>query len=165
MKIISKIKDIIGDIRYNLARLIPRRIKWFIQRGRNGWAECDTWNLDTYICEVLSGLISHMRDNLTGYPAGLALIKEVPCKEEEYKSEINQWKKILDEMIWAFEFMENIADSRAPYCIDKKGNIDYKMIIKSAECIGTEKVPPKEDYERYIKAMRLFSVCLPYMWD
>ena len=30
-----------------------KEIKWFIQRGKRGYAECDWWNLDSYISKVM----------------------------------------------------------------------------------------------------------------
>ncbi len=34
-------------------RLKINEIKWFIQRGKRGYADCDWWSLDTYICQVM----------------------------------------------------------------------------------------------------------------
>ena len=31
-----------------------RSIKWFIQRGRRGWADCDAWGFDTYLARVIA---------------------------------------------------------------------------------------------------------------
>lgn len=33
-------------------RNIPREIKWFVQRGKHGIADCDWWSLDTYITDI-----------------------------------------------------------------------------------------------------------------
>lgn len=30
-----------------------KEIKWFIQRGKRGWADCDWWNLDNYISKIM----------------------------------------------------------------------------------------------------------------
>lgn len=44
------------------------RLRWFIQRGRRGWAENDTWSLDSYICTVLSGALIRLADRNFAYP-------------------------------------------------------------------------------------------------
>lgn len=43
--------------------------KWFIQRGRRGYADCDLWSLDHYLAELISKSIIHLRDIGHGYPA------------------------------------------------------------------------------------------------
>lgn len=30
-----------------------RKIVWFFQRGKRGWADCDWWSLDDYISQVM----------------------------------------------------------------------------------------------------------------
>ena len=32
-----------------------KEIKWFIQRGKRGYADCDWWNLDSHICKIVIG--------------------------------------------------------------------------------------------------------------
>lgn len=34
-----------------------RKAVWFVQRGRRGWAECDTWSVDSYVARVLSEML------------------------------------------------------------------------------------------------------------
>lgn len=44
-----------GIIRHDLdPRVASRRVRWFIQRGRRGWADCDAWSLDCYIARILA---------------------------------------------------------------------------------------------------------------
>jgi len=30
-----------------------RKIKWFIQRGKRGWADCDAWDFNTYVAGII----------------------------------------------------------------------------------------------------------------
>lgn len=54
--------------------LNPRRryraIKWFIQRGRRGWADCDTWDLDTYLARVIAESVDRLRQYTVSMPVG-----------------------------------------------------------------------------------------------
>lgn len=34
-----------------------RKAVWFVQRGRRGWAECDTWSVDSYVAKVLAEML------------------------------------------------------------------------------------------------------------
>lgn len=47
---------------------IPRKIKWFYQRGKRGYADCDLWNFDTYLEKVLSKGLRDFARNSSGYP-------------------------------------------------------------------------------------------------
>lgn len=45
-----------------------RKIKWFIQRGKRGYADCDLWNLDTYLEGVMSKGLRGLAKMTSGYP-------------------------------------------------------------------------------------------------
>lgn len=49
-------------------RYYAKRVKWFIQRGRRGWADCDTWDLDHYLAVVMAGSLEYLSDFSLGYP-------------------------------------------------------------------------------------------------
>ena len=51
---------------YNWLIDLPRNIKWFIQRGRRGYADCDTWNLDVHLAEVIVGALSELKEYYHG---------------------------------------------------------------------------------------------------
>lgn len=48
-----------------------RKIKSFIQRGRRGWADEDTWDLDCYLAKVISETTKHLAKNTNSYPTDL----------------------------------------------------------------------------------------------
>lgn len=48
-----------------------RQIKWFIQRGKRGYADGDVWNFDSYLSSVIIGGLKDLRKNTHGYPSGL----------------------------------------------------------------------------------------------
>lgn len=43
-------------------------LKAFWQRGRRGWADRDTWNLDHYISGILAGSLLHLVNTTHGNP-------------------------------------------------------------------------------------------------
>lgn len=47
---------------------LSRKIKKFIQRGRRGWSDEDTWDFDSYLSEVISGGCKHLANNTHSYP-------------------------------------------------------------------------------------------------
>lgn len=48
---------------------IQREIKYFIQRGRRGYSDRDTWSFDHYLARVISGGTRHLAKHLSGYPS------------------------------------------------------------------------------------------------
>ena len=72
-----------------------KEIKWFIQRGKRGWADCDTWNFDTYIARVIKEGTEYLLEHQHGYPSGLTDKK---------------WREILKEIVWAFDYLCAEAD-------------------------------------------------------
>ena len=47
------------------------RTKWFIQRGRRGYADCDVWGLDNYLAGWMPGALRKLEDNKLGHPIGM----------------------------------------------------------------------------------------------
>jgi hypothetical protein len=81
---------------------VPRRtwreIRWFAQRGRRGWAACDLWSMDSYICQLLGEMATRMRETAHGHPCNPngdqascgGLPGNDPCSCEQ------DWNDILD---------------------------------------------------------------------
>lgn len=51
----------------NISR-IPLGIKWSWQRIVRGYADCDTWNFDNYLSEVIVGGLRHLANYAHSYP-------------------------------------------------------------------------------------------------
>lgn len=86
--------------------------KSFIQRGKRGYADCDVWNFDNYLRDVLIGGLKHLADNTISYPG----IKpfETP----------NKWKKYL---IKTSRTLQDVNEYENEGFLDDK---DYKKLIK-----------------------------------
>lgn len=74
---------------------IIREIKWFFQRGKKGWADCDSWELRSHFSRMM---IKALRDIQGGYG----------CPHEFYNSkntnnECQGWHDTLEEMAQGFE--------------------------------------------------------------
>ncbi len=50
---------------------LHKNIIYFFQRGFRGWADCDTWSLDTYLDKVIRDSVEYLRVNKHGYPMDL----------------------------------------------------------------------------------------------
>ena len=73
-----------------------KRVRWFIQRGRRGYADCDWWEMDSYLTRIILPMLKRLRNESMGYPGyGQASTPE-------------KWKSLLDEMIECFEIAQRI---------------------------------------------------------
>jgi hypothetical protein len=72
-------------------------VKYFVQRGLRGWANCDTWSLYDYLNEVLPEAIGHLKYHTHSIPMSIT--------EEE-------WNKILTEIQVGFFASRSIADAK-----------------------------------------------------
>lgn len=99
------------DLPYHL-----RKVKWYFQRANRGWADCDTWGLDSYICEVLVPALEHLKKWKHGYPVPPDAVFTDDCQnatDEEYARWQQEWDARLDEMIAGFRAaaaMQDIPD-------------------------------------------------------
>ena len=82
------------DLYYAIKRFViydilyfPRKVKWFIERGKNGFAENDVWGFDQYLAKVIFGGMKQLQKNMQGAPTGLSE---------------KQWSKILDKIQLGF---------------------------------------------------------------
>jgi len=49
-----------------------REVKWFIQRGCRGYADCDVWSLDGYLLRVIPSALDQLRKECHGHPCDLS---------------------------------------------------------------------------------------------
>jgi hypothetical protein len=73
----------------------PYQVKWFIQRGKRGWADCDVWSVDYYLTPIIIGMLKKLKETTHGYPYGLTEKK---------------WDKTLDKMVAGFEAAQRVLD-------------------------------------------------------
>lgn len=48
-----------------------RNMKWVAQRGLRGYADCDVWSLDSYLCGWLPGALEQLIGKKHGHPIGM----------------------------------------------------------------------------------------------
>lgn len=76
---------------------IYRQIKWFIQRGLYGYADCDWWGLSWYLSQWMPSALRKYRRGI-GYPGY--------GRANTHK----KWVEITEKMAKAFEAQNKLAD-------------------------------------------------------
>ena len=74
----------------------PRSVKWFMQRGYRGWADCDVWDMDEYLADVICEMLVRFRSSYTGCPSDLAVT------DKDGKNNCDSWGLEIDKMIEGF---------------------------------------------------------------
>lgn len=84
--------DFIGN-----PKILYRRTKYFIQRGRRGYDETSHWNVDNYIAKILSGLLYDLANNLHGCPGYGRYVIEEPTSKNDWcgKFDFDRWESDL----------------------------------------------------------------------
>ena len=67
-------------------RLFFRRYKWAYQRAKRGYADCDIWDMDSWLLTLFHDSLNHLADNHCGWPGN-----------EDFPEDEN-WTKYLKEM-------------------------------------------------------------------
>jgi hypothetical protein len=70
-----------------------REVRWFIHRGRHGWARPDWWSFDDYICRLIGECLTEFRDKGHSYPGDGVKGGETP---EEWHETLT---KIIDPLL------------------------------------------------------------------
>jgi len=127
-----------------------KEIQWFIQRGRRGWADCDIWSFDDYLCGII--------------PQGLRKLKNgVGCPSEFYdkkakNNECHLWDQTLEEMAQGFEAAAFLKTSGFRKMVPSKERPGYYIWETDEEAMKNATVKMK-------KGLQLFAKHFLSLWD
>lgn len=76
-----------------MIRGIYNKIKWFIQRGKRGWSDCDVWNTDMYLSRIISEMVRELKKS-----------NGIPCGSTRKK-----WNKVLEDIEGRFNILYAIT--------------------------------------------------------
>ena len=126
---------------------IFRDIKWFIQRGKRGYANCDYWNFFDYLTDIIIAGLKDLKQHQFG------------CSSELYDknrkdNECWKWEELLQEMIDGFEASKIL--NRPYFWKETKGGQTLEKIDWKKNKLLTKK---------FQRGMELFSKYYLNLWD
>ena len=92
-----------------------RAVKYFCQRGYRGYADCDHWAMDSYLEQVMIGLLTDLKKYAHGFPDSLSehdpQSRAIVDSEriEDYPGFI-KWQAILSEIIEGLEASQELKN-------------------------------------------------------
>lgn len=127
----------------NKIKTFPKEIYWHWQRAFRGWADCDVWNMNSYLARIIVPMLEHMKKNHCGVPS--EFLKEKDLKIEEASKE---WESTLDLMIEGFKTYEELQES----CFERLSPDDLEKRILKLE-------------EKHLKGMMFFVKYFNNLWN
>ena len=128
-----------------------KQIKFFIQRGWRGWAECDWWEMHYYLTKITLSMLKELKKNSHGYPG---------CKNASTSEE---WDMRLDEMVEAFEAAKRVSED------------EYYKEVSGDSLEAIRDATPKEirkwgklnwaDQKLFKKKIKVFNDWFFNLWD
>ena len=123
---------------------IPREIKYFIQRGRRGYADCDCWGIDSYLIKIVPLMLRQMGKYQSGCPFDF-------FDKENKNNECARWRAELEKMAIGFEAAGHLS------------NVDYLESGKEDWINNEEK--KKEWDEQWETGIESFKKNFFGLWD
>ena len=115
-------------------RMFFRSIKYAYQRITRGWADCDTWDLDSYYLDLFHDTLTYLAEHHMGYPGNdefdtdekwTAYLKEMAQKFYQ-ANESNEYYDTPEADKW----WEWIQQHPATWKKEKVGNIELSRHIR-----------------------------------
>lgn len=122
------------------------------QRVTRGWADCDVWSIDSWLCGVIPPAVDKLRTNDFGYPSGL---------------EPEQWTQILTEIADGFRAGKLIGEVPEEFITLSETEIDDLFgrgpkPIYDWDGIGAYQAEQRKKFEH---GMDLFKQYFFNLWD
>lgn len=148
---------------YFRLRTYTKPFKYGYQRMTRGWADCDTWNLDDHLADILPEMLKHLRDNTNGYPS--ELMRE---NDPEGSLGFADWKSILTLMALGFEAAGKAKETPEEFITEltTSTGISAQLGLNDRQydwpSIGKYQA---EQMKTFRKGMKLFTKHFFSLWD
>ncbi len=146
------------DLKYVPYRLNSARrdlilsIKSFIQRGKRGYSNSDTWCLCYYLSDTIAKSVRHLKEHNNGYPNGLTEGK---------------WTDILNIIADAFEFSRRCSDGELYLIRNERKRKQWQKTLDKVnkECDCRDRCMTEKEIQLYDKGWELFKKYFHNLWD
>lgn len=159
-------EKILSWIGFYKVKYFLREFWWWIERQdqkiRLGFAEREGFDFYSYHAKYCIPRLKYMRDHIHGCPGDFV-------KNDDVDKGCEEWKKVLDKIIWSFEHCCDQPDLVYPKDYDeRKIQRKYEDGSVSYEDIDQRK-PSFEEYDKHYKRVQegldLFAKYYLNLWD
>lgn len=127
---------------YRSLKEFPYCIKYFIQRGKQGWSDKDAWSIDYWLVNSLIPMLEILRTNKQGVPSSMYRAKDGvdidknPTDEADVLAE-QRWDNVLGEILYGLKCAKKLQDMDYDYEDQELGIKLTKSSQRSFKLIGT----------------------------
>lgn len=130
---------------------IFKEIKWFVQRGRRGYSDADTWDFDSYLNNMIPCALRRLKNKHMGCPSEF-------YDASKLNDECHKWSAALEKMARGFESAEFIKNARYHKWVDAKDKPGFKTLETDLDALNNA----KKDMEI---GLALFAENYLNLWD
>jgi hypothetical protein len=155
-----------------------QNVRAFIQRGRRGWADSDTWNLDSYLVRWLPDALRYLKQHTHGIPNEMFeeselerhAAGEMATKEEVARAEA-RWNATLDKMIEGFEAYARAAkftyeEELGPFPVQRPDDMTHEAWDATSKAHFERcRELARRDLARFKEGMALLSEHFGSLWN
>lgn len=152
-------------------------VKYFIQRGSRGWADRDTWSLDSYLANVLSYSLCYLKEHKHGTPMSVFPTEPEYIDEtgnptdEAYEIATARWDEVMNKMIAGFEAHQRLDDGvyekeLGPYPLHRPAgmNVETWKKVKDDHFVAIRALEA-QDQTILEEGLALFARHFQNLWD
>ena len=165
---------------YLRPRLYIGVVKNVYQRVTRGWADCDTWSLDSHLAEIIPEMINHLKNTKQGIPSevfpkdyndnDIAAALKTEEDDKVYAEAERKWNSILDEIILGFQAYQRVQDHDWPDHFNQKletsTGVNAKLGIRDSKYDWDSIYAWKaERMTEFHHAMELLTEYFSNLWD
>ena len=127
-----------------------KNIKWFFksfkyaaQRARRGYADCDLWDLDSYLTGLIAQALEDFAENMNGYP----IEYEKYNTEDKPDAGAAEWaREIKNCSLDLFRSLESLEDFNY-----KKPDIDWDISVEEDGKVNFNSTSTEEEKKEWFK--------------
>jgi hypothetical protein len=123
-------------------------LKWFYQRGKRGYAECDWWGMHDYMSKVIPPMLRRLKTG-SGCPSEF-------YDRDATNNECHKWSTILEEMAQGFE---------AAAFLDNQRYLKWKPGEHGGSILETDHEAMENARLKMERGLKLFAEHYLSLWD
>jgi len=127
-----------------------KEIKWFIQRGRRGWSDCDVWDFDSYLCDIIPQALRKLKGG-SGCPSDF-------YDKDAINNECHLWNETLEAMAQGFESTKFLKGHHYMKWVESKDKKGYKTLDTDYEALENAR-------KKMEIGLKLFAENFINLWD
>ena len=136
----------------------------------HGFDYRDTWSLDYSLAKWMLPRLKYLKEHKQGVPCeffGGSL--EYQESDKGFKDAEERWARVLDEIIWTFDFLLNMDDIHFKVCYPEDYDFGFKTDGCSKLIWNDDRKPDLDKFKPYMKrfenGMILFAKNIQNLWD